>query len=354
LGYAWKDSLGWHTTHPYPGPWIDGTSLKLDKHDYPHIGYAVYIDNYTSLVMYSYWDGTIWHTETIDRVTQSAYPGMVSLVLDSLDNPYLAYSLGYPPKGLGYAKGGNGEWYIEIIDTSNWGCYPSIGIDSLERPCIAYGIIYRDSAGDWTKDLQYAVREDTGWRIEKVGTEGGYRTCLYLDKNNNPHISYEGNGWLKYAWRDSNRVWHIHKIDQVSYGGGMYAGYTGLALDDNDYAHISYYNHIEGCIMKYARGRPETGIEINQEKHPKVSLKVYPTIGQRRVQIEYVLKGRNEVNLCIYNIVGQKVIELAKEIKSSGRYTEYWDTQTIKSGIYFCCLRTGDESFITKKVIIIK
>ncbi|MEA3431126.1 MAG: T9SS type A sorting domain-containing protein [candidate division WOR-3 bacterium] len=105
---------------------------------------------------------------------------------------------------------------------------------------------------------------------------------------------------------------------------------------------------------KYATGYPEVGIEIGSEDFDRISLKVSPTIGQRRVKIEYVLKGRNEVNLCIYNIVGQQVIELADEIKSSGRYTEYWDTQTIKSGIYFCCLRTGDESFITKKVIIIK
>lgn len=352
LGYACKDSVGWHTTHPgSPGGWTSQTSLKLDNNEHPRIGYGASISSDSGIILYTYYTAKSWHTEIVDTVT--TWSPNVSLAIDSSDCPHLAYALGYPPQGLGYAKRDSKGWHIEIIDTSNWGCYPSIAIDTLERPCIAYGIIYRDSLGDWTKDLKYAVKDNTGWRIEEVGIEGGYRTCLYLDKDDNPHISCEGEGWLKYAW-ECDGVWHTEKIDSVAPEIGMYSGYTGLALDNNGYAHISYYNHIEGCIMKYATGHPEVGIEIGSGDSDRISLKVSPTIGQRRVKIEYVLKGRNEVSLCIYNIVGQQVIELANEIKSSGRYTKYWNTETIKSGIYFCCLRTGDKSFITQKIIIIK
>jgi len=359
LGYAWKDSLGWHTTYPYPGPWIQGTSIRLDKYDYPHIGYACDISRDSSVVMYTFLDEGGWHTEVIDTGGPIGM-GFVSLTLDSAQHPHLSYGLGYPPQGLGYAKRGDEGWDIEVIDTSAWVGYTSIALDSLGRPHITYSDAYRDSTGEWTRDLKYAVRETTGWKMEKVDIGGGGdRNCLCLDENDSPHISYKGTDcWLKYAWKWDG-VWHIEKIDSIMGEGGAEASYTGLVIDRDGRAHISYnvqFRVDTGYVIntKYATGYPEARIEIGSEDFDGILFKVYPTIGQRRVQIEYVLKGRNEVNLCIYNIVGQKVIELADEIKSPGRYTEYWDTQTIKSGIYFCCLRTGDESFITKKVIIIK
>ncbi|MEA3431125.1 MAG: hypothetical protein U9R01_00370 [candidate division WOR-3 bacterium] len=197
MGYAWKDSLGWHTTHPYPGPWIDGTSLKLDKHDYPHIGYAVYIDDYTSLVMYSYWDGNNWHTEVIDTMGR-CYPRTVTLILDSNERPHLAYGRSDEP--LRHAEYINGTWHIEVVDSSGCIC-PFLAIDKSGHLCIAY-------MG------KYAVKEDTNWHIETIEPYRGGRNSLYFDRENNPHISYEGQGWLKYAWK-CNGVWHIEKIDSI-------------------------------------------------------------------------------------------------------------------------------------------
>ena len=79
-----------------------------------------------------------------------------------------------------------------------------------------------------------------------MDSEGGSDSSLALDSSNNPHLSYEGSGGLKYAsWTGTG--WSIQTVDmgQISY--------TSLALDSSDNLHISYQ---EDEALKYASGNP--------------------------------------------------------------------------------------------------
>jgi len=203
---------------------------------------------------------------------------------------------------------------------------------------------------------------DTGWRIEIVDTMGcaGSETCLWLDVENIPHISYVSDwSWLKYAWRDGDDRWYIDEIDSVGTAEwGRYWGYTGLALDKDEYAHISYYNHIEGCIMKYARGYP-TGIEERlkfKSQNSKAKLKLSPNPVRKNVEIRYNLEKESLIDMSIYNVLGQRVITLADGKQSSGAHTVCWalndsDGKKVKNGIYFCCFR--NSAYLVVKVIVV-
>jgi len=87
------------------------------------------------------------------------------------------------------------------------------------------------------------------WLIETVDSTGmvGSHNSIALDNNNYPHISYLGNADLKYAkW--TGLEWSIETVDSVGS-----AGYnSSIALDSNYYPHISYWES-SGGDLKYAR-----------------------------------------------------------------------------------------------------
>ncbi|MCK4256373.1 hypothetical protein KAX35_05765, partial [candidate division WOR-3 bacterium] len=342
LGYAWKDSLGWHTTHPNPGPWIFGTSLDLDTNDYPHIGYFVYINDNTGWVLHTFLDESGWHNEILDTISDfSGHP--VSVVVDRNNQIHIAY--GYlHEEGTGTRAGikygvrdNSGNWNIErVVDTTDTSCVlegmPTIQLDSMDYPHISY---WSASGSHWIGRLKYVTKKDDIWHFEiiDIGEDSrmGGQNFLALDKFGNPHISYEGELWLKYAWKIENE-WYIEKIDSIGVVANQ-ASYTGLVIDEDGYAHISYNREfaINYSNLKYATGYPEMGIEIRTDEFDEELLMVCPSVGiaQGEVQIEYLVKKESDINLSIYNILGQKVTELVNERKQLGKYKDHWKTESV-------------------------
>jgi hypothetical protein len=76
----------------------------------------------------------------------------------------------------------------------------------------------------------------------------GWYTSLALDDDGFPHISYYdySNGDLKYAFWDGSD-WNVEVVDSE----GNVGRYTSIALDSNNYPHISYCDYGNG-FLKYA------------------------------------------------------------------------------------------------------
>jgi flagellar hook assembly protein FlgD len=73
--------------------------------------------------------------------------------------------------------------------------------------------------------------------------------------------------------------------------------------------------------------------------------------------IRYGLPHNSEVNLIIYNILGQKVRTLVDENQIAGYKTVIWDGKDeagdqVSSGIYFCRLRAGNYTEVRKMVML--
>ena len=60
----------------------------------------------------------------------------------------------------------------------------------------------------------------------------------------------------------------------------------------------------------------------------------------------------NDVDLSIYNILGQKVATLVNEKQKAGSYQVEWDASGFASGVYYYRLEAGDFVDIKKMILL--
>ena len=98
----------------------------------------------------------------------------------------------------------------------------------------------------------------------------------------------------------------------------------------------------------------EVAIENEQTIPLRFSLSQnYPNPFNPKTMINYQLPVTSDVELNIYNILGQKVATLVSEKQPAGTYTVEWDAKRFASGIYLYRIDTG--RFVkTKKLVLVK
>ena len=79
----------------------------------------------------------------------------------------------------------------------------------------------------------------------------------------------------------------------------------------------------------------------------------YPNPFNPSTKIMYSIPVPTEVEISIFNIVGEKVCTLMNEEKRAGYYEIVWDAAKYSSGIYFVTIKAGQFSDI-KKMLLIK
>ena len=85
----------------------------------------------------------------------------------------------------------------------------------------------------------------------------------------------------------------------------------------------------------------------------------YPNPFNPATTIKYALPQAADVELTVYNVVGQVVRTLVAEHQSAGRYVVEWDAandsgHSLSSGMYFYRLEAGGEFLETKKMLLLK
>ena len=226
------------------------TSLALGVGDNPHISYY---DDINRDLKYASWTGSTWVTQTVD--SQSSKGQYTSLAVGADGTPHISY---YEATyhSLRYAYHSISGWYSETVDgapsTEYVGQYNSLVLDGEGNPHISY---YEEhKSPQYRSYLRYAYKDATGWHIETAespessGRYPGLFTSLALDGDNYPHISYfhGSDNELKYAYKDS-AGWHVETVDSA----GVVGKYTSIEVDDSGYAHISYFDD-SNDNLKYA------------------------------------------------------------------------------------------------------
>ncbi len=79
----------------------------------------------------------------------------------------------------------------------------------------------------------------------------------------------------------------------------------------------------------------------------------YPNPFNARTKIVFGLNNRSDVNLTVYNLLGEEVAILADGKYDAGLHSITWDAANQSSGVYFYRLETGEDT-ITKKMILAK
>jgi len=229
------------------------TALALDSKDHPHISYK---DVTNRALKYATWDGTLWHAETVDSVGVGAES--TSIAIDAQDRPWIAY---YWTDSLGtianvkLAHWNGSVWVFQVVNPpgTHAGPYPSLALDSQDRPRIAY---YSDLGGWWT--LAYAEWNVSVWNYETVHVTGiappsgpaPYSISLKLDDLGRPRIAYAGDWNLSYFHLDSG-VWQGELLDSHPGPGQSQLQWVSLALDSQGLPYISYYDD-RNWDLKYA------------------------------------------------------------------------------------------------------
>ena len=85
----------------------------------------------------------------------------------------------------------------------------------------------------------------------------------------------------------------------------------------------------------------------------------YPNPFNPATTIKYALPQAADVELTVYNVLGQPVRTLVAEHQNAGRYVVEWDAtndsgHSLSSGMYFYRLEAGGEFLETKKMLLLK
>ena len=111
-----------------------GPSAAFDRQGRIHVAYNCAEGEGLGYALFD----SVWHCETVDTVGDASTADQVSLAVDSLDNPHIAYFRGITGIPLRYAskQGGNWTFVDGLPDNVAW--EPTLVLDSLDHAHFTY------------------------------------------------------------------------------------------------------------------------------------------------------------------------------------------------------------------------
>ena len=95
----------------------------------------------------------------------------------------------------------------------------------------------------------------------------------------------------------------------------------------------------------------ETSGELQMPEHFELN-KNYPNPFNPETAIGYQLSAVSDVDLSVYNSLGEKVVTLVMERQNAGVHQVKWDASSFPSGIYYYVLHTGSYRDIKKMILL--
>jgi len=203
-----------------------------------------------------------WDIQIVDEDASGIGYGFCPIVVDSDDNPHIAYR-GHPYAR--YASWNGSGWNIQQLAT--YAFTHDLALDANGNPRI-------------TLQNSYATWNGTGWDSQTFTSDGGVFSSLALDSSGNPHVAYITGDKLKYASQNGSN-WTIQTVTVDSNLPGINM-HLSLALDSNDTPYIMYYTHSSFV--------DDNGVEV---RSVNVKLAVWKN---SRWTIEPVLSSSNLIN----------------------------------------------------------
>ncbi len=80
----------------------------------------------------------------------------------------------------------------------------------------------------------------------------------------------------------------------------------------------------------------------------------YPNPFNPATTIEYGIKFDGRIEISVYTMLGQKVMDVVNEYQKAGSYTVTFDASRLSSGTYFYTLRAGNEFIEKRRMMLIK
>lgn len=243
------------------------------------------------------------------------------------------------------------------------GAFPQIGLatspdgiqwtkyDDPETPGAPYSnsdpVMVLGESGHWDSERTFepmVMKTDTGYFMFYTGL----KAPITNTQKQQIGFAYSTDG---IHWnRDENNP--IIKDDNslVEWGYGIYNG-TALYYDNE-------FHFWFGCFhtppnearpqIGYAISNP-VGIDDNQQSIQFQLCRNWPNPFATSTTIEYELTKPSSVQYTIYDYVGNKV-EVIEQKQSYGKQQISWNAKGLPAGIYFCILKTNEQTFTSKLI----
>ena len=256
-----------------------------------------------------------------------------------------------------FALGGDSGWC--------WNLKGADGTDSLDSDGNVVSLCDTMIAGQskWigdstTANLQYGVSDidninvtDLGWNLDAAYINAQVaRTTDWLD--NGVHDTHTDRFWMHQADNDVETVqWPLPMDFSYSTSSAAYThGFYGFPLGDLNAFPSRKADWLAGGTASVG-GDQITPTQFTLEQN-------YPNPFNPTTDIAFSLDRSEEVNLSIYNMLGQKVRTLVNGTRPSGMHILQWDGRdengrNLSTGIYLYTLTSGSTS-ITKKMALMK
>jgi hypothetical protein len=247
LHYAAWDGSAWHKQLIDPLSVAFFMSMQIDKQGHPKISYYKRMNPDMSFALqlkYAFFDGSSWYRETVDP--REGTGKFNTLALDPDGNPHIVYS-NIVSFDLEYAHWDGTLWVHATPDTRSvsGGILGASGIalNASGEPCFAY-VEYAHHI------LKFAYKSGNSYQSEVI-QQFGHKTdqidriSMKYDHQNRLHIAYVdyARNEVKYGLRDE----HGWTLEVVESGTDLVA-LPSLALDENDFPQIAYFDETAGSV----------------------------------------------------------------------------------------------------------
>jgi hypothetical protein len=148
-----------------------------------------------------------------------------------------------------------------------------------------------------------------------------------------------------------------------------FATYSGNAVDpvDDPFDPSKWHflkSGADATQMLYAQPLTNTQMNelafnftsVNEKQHAKPTVffleQNYPNPFNPKTVIRYQLSAVSDVQLSIYNTLGEKVADLVSKKQAAGFYTVEWEAGNLPSGIYYYHLKAGNFQDVKKMMLL--
>ncbi len=148
-------------------------------------------------------------------------------------------------------------------------------------------------------------------------------------------------------------------IDQTSLTDTVFSP-TGLENNTTYYWHACASNDagdgLFSNVWNFSTSLSTDVSTIDSLPNNYILLQAYPNSFNSITTFKYNLPEKAHVSLVIYNNIGQKVVELMSDDQQAGEYKLIWNGLDyrgipVKSGLYLCHFKSGNNSF-TQKILL--
>ena len=209
--------------------------------------------------------------------------------------------------------------------------------------------LYNDTANN-----RFIIQWDTAWNFDNRESQEKFQIILEPRTDGTNPI-------------DGDIIFQYKNIDNPD----LLGNYCTIGIEDPWHTNAIQYHYAgeddptaapleAGLAIRFTKDAPDDVVgskDDNVPEHVTMLGQNYPNPFNPTTKIEFSIKDNSQVELAVYNIAGQKVKTLKKEVMSAGNHSVIWNGKDnsgkdVSSGIYFYKLNTGTETQVRKMVLL--